>query len=395
MGTEMIPFEQALETALGVARKLPSEMIDLPKALSRILAEDVKADMDMPPFDKSIVDGYACQRADLAKGLALVETIAAGYEPKRSLEPGECAKIMTGAMIPVGADCVFMVEDSEEDGAVVKFTGEQPDDFIMPRAKDVKCGDVLLRAGHRLFPADIAVLASMGYATVSVSRAPKVGIVATGDELVEPGVKPSISQIRNSNGYQLCAQVEAMGAEAIYCGIAGDSEDALNAIVGPALEAHDVVLLSGGVSMGEFDFVPGILKAHGVKLLFEKVAIQPGKPTVFGLSDSVFCFGLPGNPVSTFTTFELIVKPFLFRMMGHEYDPPSIHMPLAEPFQRKAGTRQAWVPITLGPEGIMKVDYHGSAHMNALTHADGMFPFPVGLTEFDKGAIVPVRLLRN
>jgi molybdopterin molybdotransferase len=395
MGTEMIPFEQALETALGVARKLPSETIDLPKALSRVLAEDVNADMDMPPFDKSIVDGYACQRADLAKGLALVETIAAGYEPKRSLEPGECAKIMTGAMIPVGADCVFMVEDSEEEGAVVKFTGEQPDNFIMPRAKDVKCGDVLLRTGHRLFPADIAVLASMGYDTVSVSRVPKVGVVATGDELVEPGVKPSISQIRNSNGYQLCAQVEAIGAEANYCGIAGDSEDALNAIVGPALESHDVVLLSGGVSMGEFDFVPGILKAHGVKLLFEKVAIQPGKPTVFGLSDSVFCFGLPGNPVSTFTTFELIVKPFLFRMMGHAYDPPSVHMPLAEPFVRKAGTRQAWVPITLGPEGITKVDYHGSAHMNALTHADGMFPFPVGVTEFDKGAIVPVRLLRN
>jgi molybdopterin molybdotransferase len=304
---------------------------------------------------------------------------------------------MTGAMIPDGADCVFMVEDSEAggDGKIVKFTGEQQDDFIVPRAKDVGVGDVLLRAGDRLFPAEIAVLASMGYATVSVSTAPKVGVVATGDELVEPDTKPSVSQIRNSNGYQLCAQVEAMGADATYCGIAGDSEESLTVTLGPALEAHDVIILSGGVSMGDFDFVPRILKAHGVNLLFEKVAIQPGKPTVFGLSDSVFCFGLPGNPVSTFTTFELIVKPFLFAMMGHNYSAPSIHMPLAEPFRRKVAVRQAWVPITLTAEGVRKVDYHGSAHMNALIHADGMFSFPVGVTEFDKDDVVPIRLYRN
>lgn len=393
----MIPFEEAYEITMNAARPLPDEEIDLSQALNRVLREDVRADMPMPPFNKSMMDGYACRREDLANPLRVVETIPAGYEPKQTIGLNQCAKIMTGSMVPEGADCVFMVEDSEEsDSGVVRFTGEETDDNIVPRAGDIHEGDVLLSPGHHIGPADLAVLASMGYARLRVSRRPRVGVIATGDELVEPGTKPSISQIRNSNASQLCAQIQAMGARPNYEGIGRDNEDSLNDIITRAIAANDVVLLSGGVSMGDFDFVPAILKKNGIQIQFDKVAVQPGKPTVFGYSDSVFCFGLPGNPVSTFTCFELLVKPFLFRIMGHEYRPPNVTMPLETTIKRKSGERKAWVPVVLTGNGtVARIEYHGSAHVNALCRADGLASFPVGVTEIQAGESIPVRLIRH
>lgn len=393
----MIPFEKAYSIALSAARPLPAEETPLAEARHRILAEEIRADMDMPPFAKAMVDGYACRRKDLGHPLACVETIPAGFEPRQTIREDQCAHIMTGSMVPDGADCVFMVEDSEiPETGIVHFTGEKTSDNIAARGQDVRKGDVLLEPGHRIEPPDMAVLAAMGYTQPRVSCRPSVGVVATGDELVEPGTKPAISQIRNSNAAQLCAQVEGMGARATYEGIALDNEKSLNGIIGRALTNNDVVLLSGGVSMGEFDLVPGILKQNGVEIQFEKVAVQPGKPTVFGYSDTTFCFGLPGNPVSTFVIFEVLVKPFLLKMMGHEYRPPTLRLPLAETVTRKVAERKLWVPVVLTEEGeVARTEYHGSAHINALNSAQGLIPFPVGVLEMEKGALVPVRLIRD
>ncbi len=392
----MISFDEALEIALGAAHRLETETVALAQARGRILAQDLLADMPMPPYDKAMVDGYACRRADLDGPLRIVETVAAGYAPTRAVGPGECAKIMTGAMIPEGVDCVFMVEHSESDGEeTVRFTSEKTNDNITKIAKDIAEGDLLLSPGHRIHASDIGVLAAMGCAQPLVYKQARVAVIATGDELVEPELQPLPTQIRSSNGVQLCAQVEAMGCPATYIGIAKDTEESLEACLESAADAHDVVLFSGGVSMGEFDLVPRVLEKNGIKIQYDRVAIQPGKPTTFAHSDDLFCFGLPGNPVSTFVIFELLVKPFLFAMMGHDYRPPRVRMRLASTMTRKSGARKAWVPVVTTDDGrIQRVDYHGSAHINALCHAEGLVAFPEGTTEMPEDQEVDVRLIR-
>jgi molybdopterin molybdotransferase len=390
----MISFEQAYQTAMDAVRTMPPEKVALPDALNRILAEEVTADIPMPPYDKAMVDGFACKREDLSGSLKVLETIGAGYEPTRAIVQRTASKIMTGAMLPEGADCVFMVEHSQmTDEDEVRFTGERTNDNIAPKASDIQAEDSLLQPGHRILPADIAVLASMGNAEVSVSQRPRIGVIATGDELVEPNVKPGASQIRNSNGYQVCAQVNAMGCVGEYRGIGRDNLESLGEIVGSAVEECDVVLISGGVSMGEFDFVPDIFKKYGIEIQFDRVAIQPGKPSTFAFNDSVFCFGLPGNPVSGYTIFELMVKPFIFAMMGHTFVPLCVRMPLGMDFKRKSGARPAWVPVVASAEGtINRIEYHGSAHINALSHAHGLLLFPEGETELKSGTLMDMRL---
>lgn len=392
----MIPFEEAYDRAMASARTLGVERVALADVRGRVLAEPVRADMDMPPFDKSMVDGFACRRADLEDALRVVTTVAAGYAPERAVSAGECAKIMTGAQVPEGADCVFMVEHSETlDGGQVRCTRDDTNTNIAPRGKDVRTGDGLLEPGHRILAQDVGTLAAMGYAEVDVFRRPRVGVIATGDELVEPSGKPSAVQIRNSNGHQVFAQASAMGVEVRYGGIARDNETDLNAKLGALLADCDVVLFSGGVSMGEFDLVPKALAAHGIDIVFDRVAMQPGKPTTFAKSDTHFVFGLPGNPAATFVVFELLAKPFLYRMMGHEYHPPMLRIPLAEDFNRASGGRKAWVPVRLSEDGVHRLAYHGSAHITALSHADGLAPFPEGATDLPAGTLVEVRLIKD
>jgi molybdopterin molybdotransferase len=309
----MIPFEEALRTVLDSARRLDTERVDITLSINRILAEDAKSDMDMPPFNKSAMDGYACRKADLANELEVVETIPAGYTPTKSIEANQCAKIMTGASVPQGADCVVMVEFTENPtDSSIRFVGETTDDNICLRGEDIKAGEVVLSKGTCIRPQHIAVLASVGCAQPVVSKRPRVGILATGDELVQPTSMPGPSQIRNSNSFQLTAQAESMGTVAKNYGIAKDTDKAIDKMFKEAVEENDVVLVSGGVSMGDFDLVPGIFKQNNINLLFEKVATKPGKPTVFGVAENIYCFGLPGNPVSTFVLFELLVKPFLY-----------------------------------------------------------------------------------
>ena len=391
----MLPFDEALKIVLDSARKFGSERVDIARATNRILAEDVESDMDMPPRARSVFDGYACRREDLANELKIIETIRAGMPPKKTIGPNECAKIMTGATVPSGADCVFMVEFTENPtSGTVRFTGEKTDDNIRPQGRDIKAGQVVLRSGTRIKPQDIAVLAMVGHTEVLVARKPTVGIIATGDELVEPHSKPSPWRLRNSNSPQLAAQLESVSTAVTDYGIAKDTPGEIDRTFKKAAAENDVVLLSGGVSMGDFDLVPGILKQNNIELLFEKIALKPGKPTVFGISENLYCFGLPGNPVSTFVVFELMVKPFLYKLMGHDYAPPNVRMPLDETIGRKVTLRREWTPVTITDAGTLrKVEYHDSGHINALCGADGLVCMDVGVAEIPKGTIVQVRLI--
>jgi molybdopterin molybdotransferase len=302
---------------------------------------------------------------------------------------------MTGAIVPAGADCVVQVEHTEPTGeATVRCTAENTTDNICRQGEDVRRGDVVLRRGTVLRPQHLAVLAAVGCAQPQVARRPRVGIVATGDELVAPDQTPQWSQIRNSNSLQLIGQAATMGVVPLDYGVAGDTEEALHEVVERAEGDSDVLLLSGGVSMGDYDFVPGVLSRHGIRLLFEKVAVRPGMPTVFGVSDRLFCFGLPGNPVSTFSIFELVVKPFLYRLMGHAFQPVTIPMQLDGDVARRKVDRTSWVPVRrTGPGAVRPVEYHGSGHIHALVEADGLVCLARGVARIEKGSPVDVRLL--
>lgn len=391
----MIELEEALRIVLDSARPLGSERVDIGRALNRILAEDVTSDIDMPPFDKALVDGYACRRADLAGRLTIVETIQAGVSPTKAVGPNQCAKIMTGAAVPQGADCVIMVEQTENVGGhAIQFRGEWTPDNISRKGEDIKTGQVVLGKGSRIKPQHIAVLASVGHIRPLVAKSPRVAIVATGDELVGPALKPAPFQIRNSNSYQLAAQVESVGAAVRDYGIVRDTATDIDRVLRTALADNDVVIISGGVSVGEFDLVPPILRRNNVRLLFEKIAVKPGKPTVFGLLEKAYCFGLPGNPVSAFVVFELLVRPFLYKLMGRDYSPVSIRMPLDESITSESAERQTWIPVKVTSEGTVKpLEYHGSAHILALRNADGLISMEVGVANIEKGTPVPVRLI--
>jgi molybdopterin molybdotransferase len=388
----MIEFKEAHQIVLDSVNILGATHCDLNDSPGRILAEDILSDMPMPPFDKSAVDGYACRKDDLGSELEVIEIIPAGVEPKHEITAGKCAKVMTGGVVPKGADTVIMVEDTElVAGNRVRFTGEKTSANICYLGEDIRRGQTVLKKGTLIRPQEIAVLASVGVTRVPVYRQPLVGIISTGDELVEPHLKPEASQIRNSNAYQLTAQVSRAGGIPEYFGIALDTEDSTRAIITRAIEKCDVVLLTGGVSMGDFDYVPKVLEELGIAVRFKSIAVQPGRPTVFATRKGQYLFGLPGNPVSSFVQFELLVKPLLYGIMGHEYDPPVLKLPMGETFERRKAKRKSFIPVTIRSGKVYPVEYHGSAHIHSYIFADGMVAVEIGESKLEEGETVDVR----
>jgi molybdopterin molybdotransferase len=304
-----------------------SSLID---SLGMVLAEPVYADRDQPPFPRSTRDGFACRAADLAAALplAVVGLIRAGEVAPIAISRGQAIEIMTGAPVPDGADCVVMVEHVQRDGNTVNLahgrsitSGEN----IVPRGAEAKAGDVIVSRGTRISAAQVAAAAACGAGQLHVFARPRVAIIATGDELVEVDQQPLVQQIRNSNSYSLAAQLLAAGAQPVRLPIARDERGELAAIIRSALQS-DLLLLSGGVSMGKYDLVEEVLLDLGAEFFFTGALIQPGKPVVFGrlgLEDrQIYFFGLPGNPVSTMVTFSLFVEPLLGALCGDPHRGP-------------------------------------------------------------------------
>lgn len=338
---------QALEIVLANVAPLPSVTMPLgPESLGLILAEDIASDLDMPPFDKAMMDGFALRSNDLRDGqgeLTIVEEILAGKTPTVEVKAGQGSRIMTGAPIPHGADAVVMIERCEvlppplsPDGARgdrvrVNEPRIKPRLNILDRAKEMRVGEVVLKTGARIRPQEFGLLASVGRTSVKVQPAPRVAILSTGDEIVEPQVKPGPGQIRNSNGPMLLAQVVRAGGVPRFLGIAKDDPNDLREKIAAGLES-DVLILSGGVSAGKLDLVPGVLAELGVAALFHKVAMKPGKPVLFGVSSKPnrLVFGLPGNPVSSLVCFELFVRPAIRKLMLLEPGPSFVEATLTK-----------------------------------------------------------------
>jgi molybdopterin molybdotransferase len=256
----MISFEEALKIVMGSSFETENEVIPFSNSAGRILNEKVISDMEMPPFNRSAVDGFTCHKRDLFNELEIVEVIAAGQVPSKPVGENQCSKIMTGAIVPDGCEIVIMIEDTEVlSSGKIRYFGKGDKINISLKGEDVRSGDMVLQPGILIKPQDIAVMASVGHTQVCVKKMPLVGIISTGDELVEPSVIPDFSKIRNSNAYQLLAQVSRAGGTGKYFGIAPDIEEVTYGILQKAINESDIVLITGGVSMGDFDFVPSVL----------------------------------------------------------------------------------------------------------------------------------------
>lgn len=387
----MITLAQARKIVVDEASLMPVERVTLPEALHRCLAEEVIADMDMPPFRKAAVDGYACRRSDLGQSLKSIGTAAAGKSPFTTLTPGVCLKIMTGAAVPRGADTIIMVEQTtiNPDGEVV-FHGETSSPNICERGEDCLRGEVLIAKNTLVAPHHIAIMAMAGNHNPLVYKRPRVAVVVTGDELVEPHQIPGETAIRNSNGWQLIAQIAGVGALADYRGIVPDNFALLRDTIRQAADDADLVILTGGVSLGDYDFVPSVLESLGASIIFKEIAVQPGKPTLFARLNQTPVVGLPGNPVSSLVQFKLLVEPMLQVMTGGTGEWNRITLPMGQAHQRKKASRQSFFPIKIINGKAIPIQYNGSAHIRAFAEADGIVSFDIGQTRLEEGEIVAV-----
>ncbi len=395
----MLSFNDALSTVLGHVARLEPARVPLAEAVGLVLAEDVVSDVDMPPFNKSAMDGYAVMAADLARVpciLRVVEEVPAGTLPKRRLRPGECARVMTGAPVPKGADTVVRQEDTAPglSGDEVRILKEVPHGSnVCLKAEDVACGDVVLKAGRVVGPLDVPVLAACGCVNVPAFRRPAVAVLSTGNEVVPPDERPAGGQIRDANAPYVAARLRLLGVEPRVLGVAPDAPKRLRAALARGMDC-DALVVSGGVSTGDYDLVPAMLRDLGAELFFESVAMQPGRPTVFGRCGDAAVFGLPGNPVSVLVATELFVVPALKAMMGYaQVHPPRRRARLLQAAKHRPG-RLAHLPAAMSEEAdgwaVRPLPYHGSAHIHALIGANCLIVLPPDVAEVAAGVCVEV-----
>ena len=389
----MINPDKALEIILNSKVSLEHETINVINSLGRVISSDIYSSIDFPAFDKSSMDGYAYNSSDNISSFKVVETIPAGYVPQKTLNAGECSKIMTGAMIPDGSNKVVRVEFIEEKDGLIHITQEEQSNNIYYKGQDLKKGDKIFNSGTLIRIQEIAALSSVGLKEISVCKQPVIGLILTGSEIVNAGEELESGKIYNSNGPQLYNQITSIPAKCNYYGIINDDEKAIRECIEKAFSECNPVIISGGVSMGDYDYVPKILKNISVDLKFEKVAVKPGKPLVFGEKNGVFVFGLPGNPVSTFVSFEVFVKPLIYKMMGYNFNPHLCKGELIATIKRKDVERFEYIPIYFDGKYIHPVEYHGSAHINALCKANAFITLNKGVFELNKGTITDVRQL--
>src|SRR6266542_769973 len=396
----MISVADAIQIVKEQTRPLPPERVLLKDARGRILAEDIIADTDLPPFDRSQMDGYAVQAVDTQNApvrLPIAGESAAGRGWHQQMKPGEAVRIMTGAPLPAGADSVQQVElTRESDGFVEILEPVQRGRSIVRRASEIGQGATVLRAGESIGAAMVAALASFGCAEVTVGRRPRVAVLATGSELVSVDQTPGQDQIRDSNNYSIGAYAELAGATVERLPLAGDEIDLLSDEIAAAATKSDVVVTSGGVSMGVYDFTKDALKKLQAEIFFERVALRPGKPTVFArLPNGTLVFGLPGNPVSVSVTFNLFARTALLAMQGS--NDPELHQDWAvlDRNVKGAAERESFLPAQLRTtkDGLLTAQplkWGGSSDFVAFVKATSLIIVPQGTGVLETGTKVRV-----
>lgn len=406
----MLSFMEARQLVIAQSepRSSSRHTITLPitQALGHVLAQEIHSDREYPPFDRSTRDGYAVRASDASQGASLrcVGEIKAGDTVSQPLAPGTCVQIMTGSAVPSGADAVVMIEFTQRSGDAIAFARPtQPGQNIVPRGSEAHAGDLALLPGLRLGYAELAVAAQVGATSLLCRTKPRVAILSTGDEVVPIAETAGPFHIRNSNTVSLAAQVQLAGGEPVPLVNARDRVDDLAAKIEEGLR-EDILVLSGGVSMGKYDLVESVLKGMGAEFFFDAVALRPGKPTVFGRCRNTHVFGLPGNPVSTMVTFQLFVIPTIDILSGAKARPlPLLEATLSEPIREKAGlthflpARIEWpqsVSSTSSrfPSEVRPLRWQGSGDIAALTRANCFLVVPAeqpNISPGDKVSVLP------
>lgn len=404
----MLCIEEALNIILEQIPLLAPEGVPLSESMGRVLRCDVVSDLDLPPFDRARMDGYALRAAD-TKGagsgqpakLRAIGEAAAGNFFDGEVGVGEAVRIMTGAPVPAGADAVQKIEviRLRDDGWIEVEEQVEPGQFVTPRGIEARTGDVMAKAGERITPSVSAVLASFGYAHPAVSCRPRVALLSTGTELVDVEMRPGASQIRNSNTSSVAGYAREAGAEIVSAGLVRDDFEATRLAITEALLKADVLILSGGVSMGDYDLVKPVLHDLGAEISVEKVAMHPGKPTVFAKIGDKVIFGLPGNPVSVAVSFHLFARPALLKMQGAS----EIHLPRLRVYAGRAvkgaPPRRSHQPARLvirdGRAEAEPLKWSGSSDLVAFMRADALIVVPEDRRSLDDGELVEVILLRG
>ena len=405
----MISVSEAFE-AIGQHVKAASpENVALAQAVGRRLSQDVRSDVDSPPHDKSVMDGFAVRAGDVKPGMSelkVIETVIAGGWPEKTIEPGQATRIMTGAPLPPGADAVVMIELTEtrtdETGDWLRIKTELKNEGVatgkhrMTQATNFAAGDVVFQAGHCVRPIDVGLLAEVGCHSVAVYRRPLIAVLPTGDELVDCDRVPNRGQIRNSNGPMLVAMARSLGLTTTDLGIGRDEREQLSQRIQSGLE-HDMLILSGGVSAGMMDLVPGLLKEQGVEQIFHKVKMKPGKPVWFGVKKTneqqTIVFGLPGNPVSSLVGFQLFVRATIDQLTGGAAnEPPSEFCELTKPHQTRGDRPTYWPGRSITDDQTSRkvepLAWNGSSDLRALGLADGLIYFSADPHDHPAGEVV-------
>jgi molybdopterin molybdotransferase len=396
----MLPFEEARQLVIAQCRShagvRPALSLAISEALGHILAQEIRCDREYPPFHRSTRDGYAVSASEVPRGATLrcVGEIKAGDTVSQALDPGTCIQIMTGAAVPPGSDAVVMIEFTHRSGDTITFgRATQAGQNIVPRGSEARAGDLALQPGQRLGFAELAIAAQVGATTLRCHKKPRVAILSTGDEVVAITETPGPYHIRNSNTISLGAQVQLVGGEPVPLVNALDRVDDLSAKIEQGLH-EDILVLSGGVSMGKYDLVESVLKGMGAEFFFDAVAIRPGKPAVFGRCRNTLVFGLPGNPVSTMVTFQLFVTPAVDILSGAAPRPlPLLEATLAEPLAEKSGLTH-FLPARLDWDSsspkVRALPWHGSGDLSALTRANCFLVVPSDRSTLPAGEKVSV-----
>jgi molybdopterin molybdotransferase len=402
----MITVEEALERILLQIQPLGFEKVSILETLGRVMAEDMIAPRDLPPYDNSGMDGYAVRHEDIQDAfeknpvrLEVIEDLRAGFISGKTVQKGQAIRIMTGAPIPKGADAVVPVEETERgNGFVFILKAGFPGGYVRRAGEDVKRGDLVISAGDTIRPSEIGMLASMGRSFVSVYQRPSVAILCTGEELVDVGESLEGVKIVSSNSYTLAAQVRECGAIPIQLGIAKDRKEEIREKLLQGLRS-DVFISSAGVSVGDYDLVRDVLKELGAEMVFWRVAMKPGKPLAFWMFDGKPAFSLPGNPVSSMVTFEQFVRPSLLKMMGHhQIFRPVIEAVLKGEIRKEPGRRhfvRAVVSFERGGYCVTATGPQGSGILRSMVKANGLIVIPENCEKVRAGEKVKVQLLER